>query len=96
MLEAIKCQCGAVTVDMQTAEGKQSYSMAEALFTEHFPDAKLSDLEYCNCNHCVNHWGIDLCACGSGEHPSECENGFDECGTPMQELGKVQVTSMWR
>ena len=20
----------------------------------------------CCCNHCVNHWGIDLCECGSG------------------------------
>ena len=27
------------------------------------------------CNHCINHWGIDLCDCGSGEKPGECSCG---------------------
>ena len=96
MLVGTKCHCGAVTVEMQTPEGKQSYSMAEALFKEHFPEAEYSKQIFSNCDHCVNHYGIDLCGCGSGEHPNECENGLRECGTPMQEFNKKQVTFMWR
>ena len=38
------------------------------------------------CNHCVNNWGLDLCACGSGETPEECDGEFEECGRPMQNL----------
>jgi len=41
-----------------------------------------------NCNYCVNHWGIDLCGCGSGEKVGECDNDFQEClnNIPMQSL----------
>ena len=39
-------------------------------------------------NHCVNHYGLDLCACGSGESPEECTAGFDECGNPYETLGE--------
>ena len=46
---------------------------------------KLAD-SYC-CNYCVNRWGLDLCACGSGERYDKCSNGFPECGRPAQEIG---------
>ena len=41
---------------------------------------------YFMCNHCVNHWGLDLCACASGEPPETCDNGFPECGNPGQRI----------
>jgi hypothetical protein len=30
-----------------------------------------------NCNHCVNHWGLDLCKCGSGDPVGSCE--WEDC-----------------
>lgn len=30
------------------------------------------------CNHCVNHWGIDLCECGSGEEVGKCNCGSNK------------------
>jgi hypothetical protein len=27
---------------------------------------------YSCCDHCVNHWGLDLCECGSGKIPCRC------------------------
>ena len=40
------------------------------------------------CNHCVNHYGLDLCGCGSGEEFGKSNNGFDECKVPMQKIGE--------
>ena len=90
-MEYSKCSCGAITVD--TEEGQ--FSMPEELFEARFGDIDDHELvnEYGNCNHCVNHWGIDICACGSGEPFAECDGGFDVCGNPMQvmETGQVNV-----
>ena len=84
-LYAGKCSCGAVTVQL----GRVSVSMTEKQFHQNFMDLEIEG-EYGNCNYCVNHWGIDLCGCGSGEHFSECKEGFDECGTPMQSMADLQ------
>ena len=93
-----QCQCGAYTI---TIDGEE-YSMSEETFKEKFVHEKV-ELEnvqtnlYVNCNHCVNHWGIDLCACGSGETPEECtENIEGFCGKPMQILGEVEKKPLWR
>ena len=77
-----KCECGAVTVE----DDNQSWSMSQSDFNTHFPDSE-PDLTVFSCNYCVNHWGIDLCACGSGENYQSCDGGFLECGTPSQTLG---------
>lgn len=86
------CNCGAVTI---TIDGKDDYSMSKEMFEEKFNtlDETLKELpdqeeiqEFCNCNYCVNGWGLDLCACGSGEKMSECEEGHDCCGQPSQDL----------
>jgi hypothetical protein len=37
-------------------------------------DATWLHQSYC-CDHCVNHWGIDLCECESGARVGECECG---------------------
>lgn len=86
-----KCNCGAITVTIDN----ENYSMSRKVFNKLFGKHRLS-VSVCNCNHCVNHWGIDLCACGSGEHPNRCKEGFKECGQPMQALGEKQEVSMWR
>jgi len=85
------CICGAFTVTIN----RKDYSVHEDNFHKYFPNIdekllkKYSDKimgSYGNCNWCVNHWGLDICACGSGEPYQECDNGFDECGNPMQSL----------
>lgn len=73
------CNCGAVT--LMTDSG--NWSMPVELFNEKFSEDKNDiDLEpgqWLGCNYCKNHWGLDLCGCGSGEKVGECSNGFEEC-----------------
>lgn len=82
----VRCECGAITV----YAGKKSYSCKAENLRRFFPDLDLSVINEDNkvkkCNHCVNHYGLDLCACGSGEPYETCASGFDICGKPMQSL----------
>ena len=75
------CQCRAYTVTINGV----GYSMPEEIFKEKFGDLEPENTVQ-SCNHCVNGWGIDLCACGSGEKYNECDGDFEECGTPMQSM----------
>lgn len=77
-----RCECGAISV---TIAGKD-YSMSDETFTKRYGIE--IGAQWINCNHCINHWGIDLCGCGSGEQFNECGEGLDECGTPMQSIEK--------
>lgn len=47
----------------------------------------------CCCNHCVNHWGIDLCECGSCARVGECECGsqkaHDTLGIKYDSFGAI-------
>ena len=65
---ATKCDCGAITIDSENKSG--SISMRPTLFKKIRKQFNLKfewlNKYYC-CNHCVNHWGIDICSCGSGE-----------------------------
>ena len=87
-----KCSCGAIT--LTTNEG--TYSVHMKNFKKFFEYVDLRKLKTnrlpmsCNCNHCVNHWGLDLCGCGSGEFFGECENDEPECKQPMQKLGSYE------
>ena len=82
-----KCSCGAVTVEVDGS----TYSVKRSRLKEFFPDLdlrkcrKYSDV-FC-CDHCVNHYGLDLCGCGSGEPFGKCDNGLPECLMPMQAVG---------
>ena len=83
------CACGAVT--LFTANG-ESYSCSLKNRKQYLPDLDLRMLHklqdsYC-CDHCVNHYGMDLCACGSGAEVGQCDNAFSECGRPAQMLGR--------
>ena len=81
------CKCGAITLN--TADGG-AYSCKRRNL-KRFVDVDLRRVERLHdvvcCDHCVNHYGMDLCACGSGETPSRCKGGFDCCGKPMQVFG---------
>lgn len=47
---------------------------------------------YC-CDHCVNHWGIGLCGCGSGQKVGKCECGsqkaHDILGVKYDSFGAI-------
>lgn len=69
-----KCSCGAITV---TYDNGASNSMFQSTFKQLKLDvsgAVILPISCC-CDHCVNHWGIDLCECGSGEIAGKCGCG---------------------
>ena len=78
-----KCNgCGAITV---TIAGR-NYSMNVKSFKDRYGVDRVPTIKqhcYC-CDYCVNHYGTDLCACGSGKHYRKCKEGLRECGRPMQ------------
>jgi len=67
-------------------------SMPEDQFQKHFPNVDLEKDKYGCCDYCVNHWGIDLCGCGSGQKVGECDGDFYECrhNIPAQTLDDIQ------
>ena len=78
-----ECDCGAITF----MKGREQFSVLKENINNFFKldiENFVADYHYVNCNHCVNNWGLDLCACGSGEPIKVCEEGFPECGQPMQ------------
>lgn len=79
-----KCNCGAVTLFFN--DGTDSSMRQETLDRMGIDLSKVPELQqsYC-CNHCVNHWGIDLCECGSGEKVDECSCGSHSA---MQQFGE--------
>lgn len=76
------CKCGAITV---FTDDRKSFSSKDKTLLPDLSDLKELQSAYC-CDHCVNHYGLDLCGCGSGEKFGECENGYKECLFPMQSI----------
>ncbi len=75
-----RCDCGAVTVVISS----QSYSMTRKYFNKLFGRHRIRD-RVGSCDYCVNHWGLDLCHCGSGKKVYSCKE-LGNCGRPMQVL----------
>lgn len=82
-----KCECGAITI---VREDAQTYSCMEKNRKKFFPDLDLRKLKRHQttvaCDHCGNHYGLDLCGCGSGMPFGACDAGLNECSVPMQTL----------
>ena len=84
-----KCSCGAITI----TAGRRDFSFMPdvdanyAILQERYGLDKQINDNYSSCNHCGNNWGLDLCACGSGEDYRTCKEGFDSCGQPSQIIG---------
>lgn len=85
--DVVHCSCGAYGVSIKGV----TYYMPEELFRQHFPDLT-PDRSLVNCDYCVNHWGVDLCGCGSGSKLGSCENDLPECAEPAQNL-ELQIAS---
>ena len=83
-----RCACGAITVNTDAGD----YSCLSYRRKKLFPGLDLRRIprlpDTYNCNHCVNHNGLDLCGCGSGNQFGHCDGGFEECEKPMQVLGE--------
>ena len=85
-----RCVCGAIA--LFTDNDDVSYHVRSTKLKQFFPDVDLRKLSrlpnsFC-CNHCVNHYGVDLCGCGSGCLFGKCNEGLPECQLPMQLFGK--------
>ena len=78
-----KCNCGAITLTFEDGTDSSMYQDTFNKMNIDLSEAKELPQSYC-CNHCVNHWGIDLCECGSGERVGECSCGSH---SPMQQYG---------
>lgn len=86
MIESITLCLGCDAVTVET-EDKEYYSLHQEDFERIFEEKVPQDIPTVgSCNYCINHWGIDLCGCGSGEKFGECENGFEECKRPAQSI----------
>ena len=83
------CLCGSITI--HTSAGNYSAKQANIdAFIPSFSQDKhnINQLQTTYaCDHCANGYGLDICACGSRMPTKECDEGFDECGTPMQIYG---------
>ena len=82
---AKQCECGAVTVYF---DQQNNASMPFEKYQEKFNHIKIESEKFHTCNYCVNHWGIDLCGCGSGEKLGECSEDLFPCknNVPSQTL----------
>ena len=84
-----ECQCGAMTVSF---ENGASNSMSREVFDRIGFKGEYLPQKFCNCNHCVNHWGIDLCQCGSGLPVGKRDCGSNEAS---EELGVKRPFLGW-
>lgn len=89
-----KCSCGAITL---TFENGATNSMFASTFKKIKKDLDLSQAEklqncWC-CDHCVNHYGIDICECGSGEKVGKCScgshNAYQTLGEELDHIGMI-------
>lgn len=77
-LEFSRCACGAVEVCHP--QERWVNHMRPATFLRRYRGATVPRrARYGSCDHCVNHWGIDICQCGSGEPVGKCPNGYPGC-----------------
>ena len=88
-----KCICGAISLfpddPCDTPVSFMNTPNVRMRFVRGLDLRKLHRLQNtCCCDHCVNHYGLELCACGSGQPYESCDENLEECGAPMEALGE--------
>ncbi len=69
-----KCQCGAITLyfdDGTINSVKQKNLKKFGIDLRKIKRQVKTD--FYSCDHCVNHYGLDLCSCGSGKEVGKCD-----------------------
>lgn len=88
-----KCKCGAVTIKFDNGASNSMFRETFEKLDLDTGDATWLHQFCCCCNHCVNHWGIDLCGCGSGQKVGKCECGsqkaHDVLGVKYDSFGAI-------
>lgn len=79
-----KCKCGAITFFFEDG-GSSSMRLSTAKKMGIDLRKYKRIIPSHSCNHCINHWGTDLCSCGSGKRVGHCECGSNES---MQKFGE--------
>lgn len=79
-----KCECGAITINFDNGASNSMYQKTAKKIGLDLRKYKRLTTTYC-CDHCVNHWGLDLCECGSGEEVGKCSCGLNKA---HDEFGK--------
>ena len=72
-----KCQCGAITIYLLDGGTNSMRPSTKKKLGIDLRKYKRLYNSY-NCNHCINHYGIDLCECGSGKAVGKCECGSNQ------------------
>lgn len=78
-------KCGAVTLYFGNGANNSMYEKTRKKLGIDLRGVERMENAYA-CNHCVNHWGIDLCECGSGDEVGKCECGANKS---VPTLGEV-------
>ena len=106
IIEHSKCKCGALTIELENVNtGKRievNFKGTLKAFKNLYSQYIVGDYNkqawnrrnhYYNCNYCVNHWGLDLCGCGSGEKFGKCKENTNYCHNPAQSLDDDFISS---
>ena len=72
-----KCSCGAVTIYFINGAYNSMSSRTQRMLGIDLRKIKRLPASYA-CDHCINHWGIDLCECGSGKEVGKCDCGSNK------------------
>ena len=85
-----KCKCRAVTINFDNGASNSMFWETFEKLDLDTGDATWLHQSYC-CDHCANHWGIDLCECGSGARVGECgsQKAHDTLGVKYDSFGVI-------
>lgn len=78
------CKCGAITLFFDNGATNSIQRKNLKHFGLSLRNIKKLNQTWC-CNHCANHYGLDICSCGSGADVGKCKCGSTSA---MEQLGQ--------